>query len=274
MAPAGRPFYKMSGSGNDFVFFDARSEPAGALTSTAEIQRICARGTGVGADGIVLLRRSAVATVGIDYYNSDGSLASLCGNATLCGTRLAVLLGVAPTGDGELTIETGAGVLPARVRDGLPEIDLEPVTGVKGRVDAPLGPGEQAIGFALVGVPHLVVLTDDIDAVDLPNRGPVLRHHRSLTAGANVNWVSRRPDGSWAMRTFERGVEGETLACGTGAVAVAVLLSAWGRAGLETALVTRSGRTLTVRLKSVAGAWYPTLRGEGRLVFEGTLADQ
>ena len=292
MSPGGRRFYKMSGSGNDFVFFDARSEPAGTLTSASEIQRICARGTGVGADGIVVLRPSPTASVGIDYYNSDGSLASLCGNATLCATGLSILLGIAPPGAAGLTVETGAGVLAARVTEGLPEIDLEPVTVVKGRFDAPLGPGEQAIGFAVAGVPHLVVLSDDVDGIDVPARGPVLRHHRSLVDGANVNWVSRRPDGQWAMRTFERGVEGETLACGIGAVAVAVLLATWGRGGLETPLVTRSGRVLVVRLgrgQAEAGSrkpeasrhspgpdtpvWRPTLRGEGRLVFEGKLPE-
>ena len=105
-------------------------------------------------------------------------------------------------------------------------------------------------------------------------RGPGLRRHPALPNGANVNWVGRRADGSWAMRTFERGVEGETLACGTGSVATAVLLSQWGLAGDEVALETRSGRILTVRLRREAdGSWRPTLAGEGRLVFEGTFGD-
>src|SRR5829696_2465194 len=102
----------MCGSGNDFVFYDARDEPPGPLESVELIERMCARATGIGADGVVFLERSDVATIGIRYFNSDGSRASLCGNATLCTTRLAVELGAAdPSG---FTIATDAGVLNAR----------------------------------------------------------------------------------------------------------------------------------------------------------------
>lgn len=295
---AGRRFWKMSGSGNDFVFIDARTEPAGELATPALIARLCARGTGIGADGLVQIRPSTTATFGIDYWNSDGSLASLCGNATLCAIRLGILLQAAESGPDGFTIETGAGVLAARSILGVGEFDFAPVTDIRPAFEADLGPGETRIGFALAGVPHLVVLMDGTsgaDLADLPGRGPGLRHHSALANGANVNWVGRRPDGSWAMRTFERGVEGETLACGTGAVATAILLNRWGLAGSQVALETRSGRVLTVRLgpeggagsgagadRSAAGAGTggqptaavrPSLSGEGRLVFEGTLGD-
>ena len=274
---AGRRFWKMSGSGNDFVFIDARSEPAGALATPALIARLCARGTGIGADGLVQIRPSASATIGIDYWNSDGSLASLCGNATLCATRLAVLLQAAEGGPAGFTIETGAGVVVARTALGGQEFDFSPVTDIQAVLAASLAPDEERIGFALAGVPHLVVLASGAqgaDGMDVAGRGPGLRHHPSLPDGANVNWVGRRPDGSWAMRTFERGVEGETLACGTGSVATAILLNQWGLAGDDVALETRSGRILTVRLwRDVDGSWRPTLRGEGRLVFEGTFGD-
>jgi diaminopimelate epimerase len=267
----------MSGSGNDFVFIDARSEPAGALATPELIARLCARGTGIGADGLVQIRPSTSATIGIDYWNSDGSLASLCGNATLCATRLAVLLQAADAGPAGFTIETGAGVVAARTVLGGPEFDFAPVTDVRTAFDATLAAGEERIGFALAGVPHLVLLadgSDGADRADLVGRGPGLRRHPGLPNGANVNWAGRRPDGSWAMRTFERGVEGETLACGTGSVATAILLNQWGLAGDEVALETRSGRILTVRLRrETDGSWRPTLRGEGRLVFEGTFGD-
>lgn len=275
---AGRRFWKMSGSGNDFVFIDARSEPAGELATPELISRFCARGTGIGADGLVQIRASSVATIGIDYWNSDGSLASLCGNATLCATRLAVLLQAAEGGPDGFTIETGAGVLAARTVLGAPEFDFAPVTDFQTAFDAPLVAGESRIGFALAGVPHLVLLADGdagADRVDVAGRGPGLRRDSSLPTGANVNWVGRRgTSGAWAMRTFERGVEGETLACGTGSVAAAILLNQWGLAGEEVILETRSGRVLTVRLQPAPdGAWRPTLRGEGRLVFEGTFGD-
>src|SRR3954466_10177322 len=128
MIPAGRRFYKMSGSGNDFVMVDARTEPRGSLGDAGTIQRICARGTGVGADGIVFLESSESADVRLTYLNADGSRADFCGNATLCTTRLAVELGMAPAAG--FTIETESGVVAARLRDGLPEIDLPPVADV------------------------------------------------------------------------------------------------------------------------------------------------
>src|SRR6185369_8661920 len=116
MIPKGRPFYKMSGSGNDFVFVDARTEPRGWLGEVEVIRRVCARGTGVGADGIVFLEPSAAADIKLTYINADGSPADFCGNATLCTTRLSVELGaVDPSG---FRIETDSGIVAARIRDG------------------------------------------------------------------------------------------------------------------------------------------------------------
>lgn len=267
----GRDFFKLCGSGNDFVFFDARERPAGALTAPESIQRLCARATGVGADGVVFLEPSGPGSVRMAYYNSDGSRATLCGNATLCTASLAVELGaVDPAG---FVIETDAGPIRARVRDGRPEIEMPAV-----RELAPDAPGIEAeagearIGFALVGVPHLVVRVPDVEQVDLSRRGRALRHDPTLAAGANVNFVSAGRSGGWRMRTFERGVEGETLACGTGAVACAAVLAAWADAGAETVIVTSSGQPLEIRQPTTAGAG-PTLAGEGRIVFRGQLGD-
>jgi diaminopimelate epimerase len=118
-----------------------------------------------------------------------------------------------------------------------------------------------------------VVDVPDVDTADLGRRGPELRHHPALSDGANVNFVSKRSDGGFAYRTFERGVEAETLACGTGAVATAIALTDWGESGPETTLWTRSALPLTVTLKRRGSAWLPSLRGEGRIVFEGVLRD-
>jgi diaminopimelate epimerase len=272
-ADAGREFFKMCGSGNDFVFFDARSEPAGTLSAAAEIRRLCARATGVGADGVVFLEPSTLGAVRMAYYNSDGTRATLCGNATLCTTSLVVALGAAdPSG---FTIETDAGPIRARVRAGQPEIEL-PTLGAL-TADAPgvtAEPGEHRIGYAVAGVPHLVVRVPDAEAVDLPARGRSLRFHPTLEAGANVNFVSPAGDGRWRMRTYERGVEGETLACGTGAVACAAILAAWSSTvGSAVELITSSGRLVTVTPAADPLAGRPTLAGEGRLVFRGRLAD-
>jgi diaminopimelate epimerase len=269
---AGREFFKMCGSGNDFVFFDARAEPAGGLAEPSEIRRLCARATGVGADGVVFLEPSAVGAVRMAYYNSDGSRATLCGNATLCATSLAVALGAAdPSG---FLIETDAGPIPARVHSGQPEIELPALRALRPDAQGVAAePGEQRIGFAVAGVPHLIVRVPDADAVDLPSRGRALRFHPTLEAGANVNFVSRAGGGRWRMRTYERGVEGETLACGTGAVACAAVLAAWAEADSAVELITSSGRTVTVTPAADPHVGRPTLAGEGRLVFCGRLAD-
>jgi diaminopimelate epimerase len=267
---AGRKFYKMSGSGNDFVFFDLREGPAGELESPARIRALCARGTGVGADGVVFFDWSGSDAVGIRYYNSDGSGGELCGNATLCAVRMAELFG-APCEDG-LTVLTDAGTVSARLADGLPEIDLEPVSEVE--LDfQPIPPSgtEKRVGYVLAGVPHIAVEVPDVAVVNVMGRGAQIRRDRSLSAGANVNFLAPAKDGSWMIRTYERGVEGETLACGTGAVASTILLAGWGRAVSPVRLITKSGRTLTVRLRKERQLWYPSLRGNAELVFVGQL---
>ena len=270
MNAKGRAFYKMTGSGNDFVIFDARREPAGELGTVDAMKALCARGTGIGADGVVFLEASKKADYLMRYFNSDGSKAAMCGNASLCCARLAVDLGMVPA-DG-FSFEVDSKVLRARLRDGEPEIDLEPVTRVSPDAGIPAEAGERKVGFALVGNPHVISRCQDVERVDIGRRGSQLRHDKSLPEGANANFVSG--DGKdWLIRTFERGVEGETLACGTGAAATAILLTAWGEATGPVQLRTRSGRTLTVTLRRDGDTWFPSLRGEGRLVFRGELAD-
>lgn len=268
----GRAFWKMSGSGNDFVVFDARSARADPLEHRGAIQALSARGTGVGADGVVFVAPAALpgAAVAMRYYNADGSRATFCGNATLCVTRLAHDLGLSP--GGALALETDAGVIATRLGAGGPEIDLPAVSEVVQAAPLALAAGERRIGFALVGVPHLVVLCDDVENVEVQVRGLALRHSPWRPEGANANFVSRRDEG-WAIRTFERGVEAETLACGTGAIATAILLAAWQEAGSSTTLGTRSGRPLRVSLRREGSKWHPTLAGEGRIVFTGELAE-
>jgi diaminopimelate epimerase len=270
---SGRRFYKMTGSGNDFVFFDVRSERAPALETPEAIAKLCARGTGVGADGVVFLDSSSTGGVAIRYYNADGSRADLCGNATLCTARLAVLLGAAPAD--AVAIETDAGAVTARINaHGAPEFDLPSVAAVApAREDIGMGANELRLGYATVGVPHVVIRVPDVESADVLGRGRSVRHAPELPAGANVNFVARDQDGGWSIRTFERGVEGETLACGTGSVATAVLLTAWGEAEGDVALRTRSGKVLTIRAAETAGEWRASLSGEGRLVFEGELVE-
>lgn len=270
---AGLPFWKMSGSGNDFVFFDGRGGLPPGLDSPATIAALCSRTAGVGADGVVFVEPDGEQAFRIRYFNRDGSRGELCGNASLCTTNLGVRLGLGrPEG---FAFGTDVGPVRARLVDGTPEIDLQPWHDLRADSGIVLEPGEERIGYVNTGVPHLVVLVGDADAVDLPTRGARLRRHpRTMPAGANVNFVSRAASGKWRMRTFERGVEGETMACGTGAVATAVLLSTWGLAsGAETAIQTSSGRLLTASGATPDGRPRAALRGEGRLVFSGQLGD-
>jgi diaminopimelate epimerase len=269
--PPGRQFYKMTGSGNDFVFIDVRNEPPGELERAKVIREICARGSGIGADGIVFLGVGREAEVALRYLNSDGSLAALCGNATLCTARLAAELDIVGY-KRDFTIETDSGPVRARFRDGVPEIDLQPVTEFEDCFQTDLMAGELRMGFALVGVPHLVVRCRDVDQAHVVERGRQLRQLPELAHGANVNFVSK-VGGSWCIRTYERGVEAETLACGTGTVATALLLSAWGEAPDAVVLRSRSGRSLHVRHQKDVHGWLPSLSGEARIVFVGQLRE-
>jgi diaminopimelate epimerase len=271
MLPSGRTFYKMSGSGNDFVFVDATSEPAADLVDPQMVRALCARATGIGADGLVLLEPSSSAAYRMTYLNSDGSRADLCGNATLCSARLASELGL--LSDRNFRVETDAGILNARLLEDTPEVDLEPVSDVRRDLPFRLAAGEHWIGHALAGVPHLVVRVDDVSTVDVVGRGRPLRHDPALPSGANVNFVSPDGLGNWRIRTYERGVEGETLACGTGSVATAILLADHAEAEGVVSMTTKSGRVLRVRLERSSEGWRPSLAGEARIVFEGRFGE-
>lgn len=269
----GTVFYKMSGSGNDFVMLDGRHHRAEAWLP-ANVMAVCDRRMGVGADGLVIVTPEGEGRVRMDFWNCDGSRADMCGNAALCSTRLAAYLELAPP-DG-MQLVTRAGTFPTRVRPveheaelNLPDFELPvPVPGL-----APNTAGAPPV-LATVGVPHLVVEVSDLEHPGLMDRGRQLRQSPQAGAGgANVNFVCRGlDDGVWRLRTYERGVEGETLACGTGAVAAAVAVAAVGRAILPLKLECRSGRLLTISATLSSGrATLVWLAGEGRLVFTGVL---
>jgi len=269
---SGLPFYKMTGSGNDFVMVDLRLSRPEEWTPE-EMAAVCHRRTGVGADGMVFIGPGGKpGAVRMIYYNSDGSHAAMCGNAALCSTRLAARLELAP-GEG-MALETDAGVYRARClpEPSRAEINLPPVQAPKAVAGLKLGAGEQQAALGVVGVPHLVVLVDDVEAVDLEGRGRALRFDPALgPAGANINFVS--PGEPWRMRTYERGVEGETLACGTGAVASAMALHQWKQAALPWPVLSRAGRLLEIRAAAGSNGTYQDvwLAGEGRVLCRGVI---
>jgi len=264
----------MTGSGNDFVMVDGRfTTPAD--WSPEDIRSVCAHGTGVGADGLVFLgpggTRGAVRMV---YFNSDGSHAAMCGNAALCSTRLAAFLDLGkPAG---MRLETDAGAYESRcpAADDRAELHLSAVS-------APSTPplrllaSERRTALATVGVPHLVVEVDDIEKVDVAGRGRALRFDPGLgEAGANINFIAPTAKRSvWAMRTYERGIERETLACGTGAVAAACMLRGWSTADFPITVMTRSGLPLVIRARRTRDGCYDDvwLEGQARMVFRGVM---
>lgn len=268
----GTVFYKMTGSGNDFVLLDGR-------TTTLErwprerIVALCDRRDGVGADGLVILTPEDGDAVRMTYFNSDGSRAAMCGNAALCSARLAAHLELGPPSAIRLLTDAGAVESRCLPDPSRAEIRLPDVLVPKPASAIARGPGERAIWLGTVGVPHLVVLVDDARQVDVVGRGRPLRFDAATGAeGANVNFISEPADDSpgWFIRTFERGVEAETLACGTGTVAAALALAA--HCGLPLPLEFRSwgGQVLNVQA-TLRGAvatevW---LGGQGRLVFRG-----
>jgi len=269
----GLPVYKMTGSGNDFVMVDARvSTPAD--WTPEDMQAVCARGTGIGADGIVFVGPGSHAGAArMIYYNADGSHAAMCGNAALCSTTLAAHLGVG-TPDG-MDLETDAGTYKSRaVETGRAELHLAPVESLAAVPKLELAPGERQAVLIRVGVPHLIVLVDDVDQVALMERGPSLRFDPALAPeGANINFVSKDETGVWRMRTYERGIEGETLACGTGAVGAGCAIQEWGLGRLPVDIQSRSGRMIGVRATKAQNGRYDDvwLIGEGRMVFRGVI---
>jgi diaminopimelate epimerase len=273
--------HKMTGSGNDFVFVDGRFASLG-VWSQERIRAVCDRRSGVGADGFVLVEPgSKPGAVRMIYFNRDGSRAPMCGNGALCAARFAGSLELAPA-DG-MTLETEAGSYRARCLPGpgeRAEIELGDVPPTR-EVPVKLAGPEKAARLATVGVPHLVVVVDDVKAVPVTERGRALRFDPALGEdGANVNFVGPAgsdgpaPSPNWAMRTYERGVEDETLACGTGAVAVALVLHELRSATVPIDIRTASGCVLSVQA-SLEGQGLKGVRlhGEARLVFRAALGD-
>jgi diaminopimelate epimerase len=262
----------MTGSGNDFVMLDGRFTTPERWPAT-RVAALCDRRTGVGADGLVILAADAPGMVRMTYWNSDGSRAAMCGNAALCSTRLAAYLELVPPG--EFCLLTDAGVVRARCapEEDQAEIQLPDFALPAEVAGLPLGPGERWIVLGTVGVPHLVVRVDDIGAVEVDRRGRELRFAPALgSAGANVNFVAPPTEagGPWLIRTYERGVEGETLACGTGTVAAGVALADLDEAELPLRFRSRGGPELLVKAALSGGrasdVW---LGGQGKLVFRG-----
>ena len=269
------PFLKMHGAANDFVVVDHRIPflPEGDAELEPLVRRLCDRRRGVGADGVLLLEGEPGLDFVMRYFNADGRTAEFCGNGARCLARLALDLGLGS--GGEVRFRTAVGIQRARRSADGRGIQLE-----FGEVDGPgtietlEAAGRSFSGRGLQsGVPHFVVPVERVEWVPVREWGSALRHHaRFAPAGTNVDFVARLAPGRVAMRTYERGVEDETLACGSGAIACALWAAAEGDAP-PIAVVTAGGDELRVGLVargSGPGArWEASLTGPAAVSFTG-----
>jgi diaminopimelate epimerase len=263
-------FAKMAGAGNDFVIIDNRG---GRIADAVELtRRICTHHLSVGADGLILIEPSEHAHFAMRYFNSDGSGGEFCANGTRCAARYAVLQAIAPK---RMNIETDAGVVSAEVSDSTVTLTLPPPRSF--RAERPLRLGESVIrGSSIwVGVPHYVIFFDgDLWSADIVPAGRAIRVHPELEGegGANVNFVVVRDEHSIEVRTYERGVEAETLSCGSGVVASVATSAFFGKVSSPVSVLTRSGIILQVAFaRHGAELRDVRLTGDARLIYRAAL---
>ena len=237
------PFSKLQGTGNDFVIIDNRKDTfkrfCFPLKEEEAIRRICSRRTGVGADGLILVEKSDVAHFRWRFFNADGSAAEMCGNGARCVARFAKEKGIAPQ---RMEFETLAGVISAEVKGEVVKVKLTRPSDLKLNVKTSTLTGH----YINTGVPHFVVFVDRIDSVDVKKVGRKIRNDELFKpAGTNVNFVEVRLD-RVIVRTYERGVEDETLACGTGSVASALIAAKVFNLNSPVEVEVKSGERLRV----------------------------
>ena len=262
-------FFKMTAAGNDFIAFDNRPGLLRDGDLSEVVRRLCTRALSVGADGVILLESSAQADVRARFFNPDGR-PTFCGNGARCAARLAYLHGMAPA---RMMVETDLGLHRAEV-DGLQvSFEMRSPTVFEEGVEVP-SLGRLHVGTLIdTGVPHFVIVGTAAPAGSIEAAGRALRDHpRFAPGGTNVDFVHPEEGGRFGIRTYERGVEGETLACGTGCVAAALALAAEGRARSPVSLHTASGSVIGVRFEGdPRRAGGVRLEGEARLVYVGHL---
>jgi len=262
-------FTKMNGAGNDFVMIDNR---AGEVRLKPEqIVRICDRHRGVGADGILLLEKSSNgADFRMRYYNRDGGEAEMCGNGARCFARFANKIAGAPA---KISFETPAGVIRGELHDDLVTLQMSEPKDLRLNVALELEGEDALVHYINSGVPHVVVQVARVDVVHVFSRGRAIRRHEMFApAGANVNFIEKRGPRKIFIRTYERGVEDETLACGTGVVASALIFAASEKVDGPIAIRVQSGSELSVDFKRAGDRFTNvTLTGPAEFAFEGTI---
>jgi diaminopimelate epimerase len=262
-------FTKMNGAGNDFILIDNRAREIDLDRS--QIAHLCNRHRGIGADGVLLLELPANrADFRMRYFNADGGEAEMCGNGARCFARFANRVSGA---NGQISFETQAGVISAELASSLVKLRMTEPTDLRLSVKLPVANENKTVHFINSGVPHVVIPVAEIENVDVRLDGAAIRHHKMFSPnGANVNFIEKREPNKIAIRTYERGVENETLACGTGIVASALIFAATENTSGPIHVVARGGDELQVGFEGVEGGFRNvTLTGPAEFVFEGTI---
>ena len=262
-------FTKMNGAGNDFVLIDNR---AGEIhLDRSQIARLCDRHRGIGADGILLLEKASNnADFRMRYFNADGGEAEMCGNGARCFARFANKVADARE---KISFETPAGLIAAELTGDLVRLQMTEPTDLRLNVKLPMADENKTIHFINSGVPHVVIAVSQIDDVDVRRAGSAIRHHEMFSPkGANVNFIEKHGPTRIVIRTYERGVEDETLACGTGVVASALVFAALEKVNGPVTIITRGGDELQVGFEKTNNHFRSvTLTGPAEFVFEGTI---
>jgi diaminopimelate epimerase len=236
-------FYKLSAAGNDFVMVDNRKKVLPKNLSVLA-KKLCHRMFSIGGDGLIALENSKKADFKMVYYNSDGSHASMCGNGGRSIAKFAYTIGAAPK---KMKFETDAGMVRAEILGRKVKLELyEPKDTM---LDFPLRVNKRDLNVSYIntGVPHTVLIVNNAEKADVCNMGRMIRYHREFSpAGTNVNFVQKKNKNTLLVRTYERGVENETLACGTGVTASAIIAGLKGIVTMPVKCITRGGDTLTV----------------------------
>ncbi|MCP4110549.1 MAG: diaminopimelate epimerase [Desulfobacteraceae bacterium] len=265
-------FYKMSGCGNDFIIIDNREKIVNGSNLPKFITSICLRKMSVGADGLILVENSDTVDFKWQFFNSDGSRAEMCGNGARCAARFAYVNEIAGT---DMAFETDVGIIYAAVAGDRVKIKMTDPENLETDYEIELEKGPVSVSSINTGVPHVVTELDNIDDADdaeIVSLGREIRFHKHFApAGANVNFISHVAN-DILIRTYERGVEDETLACGTGAVASAIVTARRLKTISPINLATRSRGILTVHYNEKHGQFYDIfLEGDARIIYKGEL---
>ncbi|MFH2011406.1 MAG: diaminopimelate epimerase [Pseudomonadota bacterium] len=263
-------FFKMSGSGNDFIIVDNRSNIITGDKINNLVKKICQRKISVGADGFILIQESDKADFKWRFFNADGSEAEMCGNGGRCAARFAYLKSIAGK---KMSFETMAALIKAEILDDRVKLEMPSPDNIICNQTILIEEEEHIVNFINTGVPHVVKFVNDIKNCEVFQIGRLIRYHDQYKpAGANTNFAYVNDRSNMTVRTYERGVEEETLACGTGAVASVLIASLKDMVSSPVNVKTSGGETLTVHFKHAKNVFEEIfLEGDARVIYEGRL---